>query len=806
MTNLPTNVICLGPIQSSVYYINNGNLYVHSFNGTVLHSYTVGVSIGSLSGISSLTPITCYVDYDGAVFFTVEYKNDNVIFRRWEIDFNQHSLVLIKTITYLKHGTYYFDYAGFSVQRYDRLITSPLAIGSYRVYLNSTSLLEVGLECVIGPSTAGSSIGRFVFAKITGVHTTYVDIDKPVDYDFKAGDPVTVMGDLIFASYRGVSGSSIPVLYYLDSSSFAIKRYSSLYQIAAVKGIFFINNLLYMASKYNFYTYRCDINALNSILYSYQKCVDYMDVYGIIALTGNEFFTIQIKGVSFSNFLCNVADFNNYGLVNNITDVYPNTVSIAVDEYSNITDSDGVVYVLDQYGRGLYGQHVYVESDDGGSSISSTNWYTDIYGKVEFTYSYGDNTTQTLKAYVNSTYSSRSSDYVFGYCTTYKKQITYYTTSSVRLNGLDNIECNVNVYKVKLEYEVICDVVKKGIKHTTLISTFTSPIAGEYYIGVYGLTKTTHSVLDNIVGINTLGGSSLSTYITAYTNGPISVNTTVSTFIFISYFKPIPFSHNNPRNSIIDFFIYPSSYPLDIPTFTFNINEVNNELGINSGWCNITEQGSITLIDVGGRYAIKFTYDNPELYHYDSTIYCRIEVYDTAAIPNRYFYQCYFSTVADYNAPITVSVSPECYDKDVPIDADICVVINDDGAGVKNDSIKLYVDGVPVYYTVYNVSGGTAILYKNTPKFFPGAIVTYSWKASDNLGNTLYDSCLFTVEESKGPDINVEPICGDIVDNRFSFYFDIYDAGSGIKEDSIELILHNKLAPFIGKEILYRIK
>ncbi len=804
--NLPTSVVCLGPIQSCAYYYYDDKLNVKRFTNTFVHSYNINVNTGNIIGLTFAGNYTGTVDYDGALFFTFEDKGDIVAFRRWELDFNQHSLVLRKTATYPKHSYYYFDYCGFTVENFARSITSPLAYGSNRVYISNTSFIEVGQLCVVGPSTAGSSNGKVESIKVIHVDANFVILERAVNNDYKYGDPVTFIGNLILASKFGIGGSYIPMLYYLDIDTLHVVGYNSVYQLSSVVGASFADNNLYLTSKYNTYIYRVDQDKIANSIYLYQKCNGYLDVFNIVASNGGEFYTVQKMKATFSNFSCSVSSFSRYGFVSNMTMSYANTVSVVLEELTDSDTVNGSVYVFDQYGRGLYGQRVTVVSDDTESEIHSSNWYTDVYGKIYFTYKYGDNSDQKITAYVSSTYPDRSSDYVFGIYHFYLSLVPEITTNTIKL--LDEYRSQLYQYicEFELEYEEELSNMEKGIGCTSEIHDFKSDIKSDYKVGVYA---TVLDYLSDVIcdsNINGRGIGEVATYITAYTNGPVTVNTQINTFIFISYFKPIPFSTKNPRNAFIDVYIFPSGYTLNVSTFNFSIREVNVGLEYDSGWIDITQLGNIDLIDIGGRYAIRFTYLNESRYKYSSVVNCRLFIYDNAAIPNRYYFECWFSIVEDIDKPVTISESPECGDVDVPVDADICVVVNDDGVGIDTDNIRLYVDGIPVYYTVYSLDNNVVMVYKNVAKFFPGSIVTYSWTIQDELGNIMHEACQFSVEQSKSPLIIVEDICDDIVDNRFSFSFDVYDTGSGVKYDSVELILHNKLAPFISRPILYRIK
>jgi hypothetical protein len=481
-------------------------------------------------------------------------------------------------------------------------------------------------------------------------------------------------------------------------------------------------------------------------------------------------------------------------------------VAVAVPFFINLTTLYGEVSVLDQYSRGVIGVVVTFDLNDTNGHISCSNYTTDVYGKVYFEYTIGDNPEQVILAYVNSTYFHRSVDYIFGRCFFYNKRYTITANSNLRLISNLISQYVIDMRREDLEYFEDINIKDSNTICDNYIECPVSPVEGSSKCNNTVDYLDTSSTFICDANINGDGMSELYTAITAYTNGSISTSTIVDIFLFLSYFKPNPFSDRNTIDSIIDFYIYPSSYSLDIDTLHVNVLEINNDINYVSGWMDIVNDGSLTLIDIGGKYAIRFTYSKPTDYYYNSTIYCIITIYDKAPIPNKYRYECYFKIIPDYKKPTVVATSPECDSYGVDKDVDICVIIDDEGSGVDINTIHMYVDGIPVYFTVYTVGNGIAIMYNNNLGFFPGSFVTYTIVAADNEGNKLRKSCMFNVKGSNAPEIVVEPICGGVVDNRFSFYFDVFDKGSGVKYDEVELILHNKLAQFTSKPILYRIK
>jgi hypothetical protein len=293
----------------------------------------------------------------------------------------------------------------------------------------------------------------------------------------------------------------------------------------------------------------------------------------------------------------------------------------------------------------------------------------------------------------------------------------------------------------------------------------------------------------------------------AYTNPLISDNTIVSNFTFMDYFLPTCYSIKNPRSVNIDFIIFPQTYAFDVPTFSFKIREVNSIFNYDSGFREVSDDGTVTLIDLGGgRYSIHFFYSPSPWYKFFSRINCSLRIYDTASPANLFRFGCYFDIIEDYVAPTVITTSPQCGDTDVPKDIDICATINDVGTGINTDSIVLMLDGIPVNPAIYTTTSGVLLTYSPFVDFNSGAGVSLSIRALDMNNNIMLESCKFYIADSDKSDIVPEDICADVVDNRFSFYFDVFDTGGGVKYDTVKLFLNNKLADIIMRPVIERIR
>jgi hypothetical protein len=115
-------------------------------------------------------------------------------------------------------------------------------------------------------------------------------------------------------------------------------------------------------------------------------------------------------------------------------------------------------------------------------------------------------------------------------------------------------------------------------------------------------------------------------------------------------------------------------------------------------------------------------------------------------------------------------------------------------------------DGIPVTPLLYTTASGVLLTYSPSVDFNSGAGVSLSIRALDMNNNLMLESCKFYIADSDAPAIVPEDICSYVVDNRFSFYFDVFDTGGDVKFDTVKLFLNNKLADIIMRPVIERIR
>jgi hypothetical protein len=804
--NISEQTCSIGPTEGLFYYINDSSLVSVNYDGDIISLYTKSSYTNPIKFISFACSSKSSFDYSGALVFTVEEGVSNVVFRRWVLDLNTISLKEVKAVSYNKLGYYSFDIRGFSIEKYIRNVAVNASVGQNYIEIDSTVHIKSGQECIIGPSTSETHYNDVTTSEVDYIIGNKVYLTESLDNSFVVGDYITFVGDLLVSSAVGISNGAVPIIYIMDSKGFWVKDERVLYQIRTISCSDFNNDRLYLCSNYCVYIINNTTYEVSNILYSYQHCNGYKQAYGIVVVSDEVFYTLQKDIVSFSNFNCSVESNSTYNLVINSFERYINSSQISFGSYVDSNKINVTAKILDQYAIPVYNVTARFKTSDSVGSFSNDAVITNISGEASTVYTFGDDITQVLTAYTNTTFAWRSSDYVYG-------------NNYVNILGDVESRCFVSSYGdvtssvVESFYSSVIDadgvigfLQKLYIAHGNMgmIDDVTSTtdiysMSDEIYQDIVVRLDAGYSIVAEGLVFNSLS---------AYTNYPLDDIAHVYMFEFLNEFLPECYSIKNSRSVIINLLISPRTYAFDISSFSFKIREINSIFNYDSGIRDVTADGIVTPIDLGGgRYSINFVYSPDPLYKFSSRIHCYLNVYDTDLPRNLIMFGCYFDIIPDYIPPTVVSISPACGAINVPKNVDVYAVISDGvGTGINPDTIELMLDGIPVIPAVYTISGGYSLSYHPVIDFNSGAGVSLNIKAFDYNDNLMSKSCKFYIEESNKPEIVPEDICADVVDNRFSLYFDVFDTGGGVKFDTVKLFLDNKDVDLIVKPVIKRIR
>lgn len=802
--DISTKACSIGPTEGLFYYIGNSTVESVNYSGDIISSYIKASYTNDIIFITFAGASTSFFDYSGAIFFTVEKGPSDITFRRWFLDLNTIALKEIKSKRYNKVGYYSFDVKGFSIEKFIRTVTVPAGSGQSYIHIDNPVNIKPDQECIIGPSTISSCLNNVTFTEVDYIDGNCVYLKMPLDNSFDGGDSIVFIGNLIVSSSTGISNTTMPTFYLLDPQTFLVKDYSVLYQIRTIASTDFNNDTLYLCSNYCLYLVDINTYEVSNTLYLYQQCNgNYKQVYNILVISSSQFYTLQKDIVSFENFGCSISSTSTYNLCFNSFLRYINAVALSFGEFSAANKVNITAKVLDQYMLPVSNVEVTFNTSDSLGNFLDNEMYTNVSGTATTIYTLGDDTLQNLVAYTDSTFAWRSNDYIYG-----KNFIKIYgdIVSSIVVDSYGDVDSDlvVPLYNKDVESNLLFPLTDYSIFKSTTLKSIPN-IISDGHIVCYGdvLSSSTVTVdAGHSIEATGLVFNSESTYI----NEALHDDAVVSTFTFLHYFLPEPYSVKNSRGVVIDFLIHPSVYAFDLSSFSFKIREVNTIFNYDSGKKEISNVGTTTSIDLGGgRYAIRFVYIPNPLYKFYSRIYCYLNIYDTAPTRNLIKFKCWFDIIEDYIPPEVVSTSPVCGSTGVPKDVDVYVTLRDTGIGINPNTIRLMLDGIPVIFDTYSVVGGYSLIHHPVVNFNSGAGVSLNVRALDYNNNLMSKSCKFYIEDSNMPDIVPEDICSDIVDNRFSMYFDVYDTGGGIKFDSVKLFLDNKLAEVIVKPIIERI-
>lgn len=286
----------------------------------------------------------------------------------------------------------------------------------------------------------------------------------------------------------------------------------------------------------------------------------------------------------------------------------------------------------------------------------------------------------------------------------------------------------------------------------------------------------------------------------------------IDQFVFVEDAKPKFWSSKNPIDTDVWIRLRPFAFSLDNDTLRMWIREYSY-LG-DTGYYEITNNIDITNFDAGGGLlGVEITYNPPQDFKHDSLVFVRIEVYDTAYIPNYIYTEYWFYIIPDYKAPYLINKDPEHGEVNVPIDKTIYFEIMDAGTGINRDSLEVLLNSRRVandYLTVEEVSRYYfKVTYQPPTDLYYGKDYKVAVKVEDtsqrkNALNTSYE---FRTADSTGV-LFIDPTPGPCKAGMRRFQdvsVVVLGDGNGVDKDTIRMQVFNKdISPKVVP-IIYRI-
>ena len=273
--------------------------------------------------------------------------------------------------------------------------------------------------------------------------------------------------------------------------------------------------------------------------------------------------------------------------------------------------------------------------------------------------------------------------------------------------------------------------------------------------------------------------------------------TTLDQFIFVDEAIPEFWSIKNPIDTNIWIRLRPFAYSLRISSAKMFVREIWWDG--DTGYVDVSSQLTIETFDAGGGLlGLELTYNPPQDFHHNSTVYVFIEVYDIAPNPNRITTNYWFEVIPDYKAPYLDNLSPNREQDNVNIDTDIYFEIKDLGTGVDIDTLELFINSrVVVPTNIVKVSDHHyKVTYTPPTNFFFDKRVTVGVIVNDltNYDNWLNDRYAFYTAESD--DIYFTEFLPGACKRGLSRFTDVsflaLGIGSGIDRDTLRLQVREK--------------
>jgi len=308
-------------------------------------------------------------------------------------------------------------------------------------------------------------------------------------------------------------------------------------------------------------------------------------------------------------------------------------------------------------------------------------------------------------------------------------------------------------------------------------------------------------------------------------------------FIFVEDAVPSFWSEKNARETDIWIRMRPFAFSLNGDTLKFYIREVwtADDHHYDTGYYDVIQRygwppnNDIITLDyflaAGNEQdpvlGIEFTFNNPDIFHHNSTVYVHIEIEDTAAEPNLIYTDYWFKVIPDFNAPYLINEDPVREEDHVALDTRLYFEIKDDGEGIDIDTLEVFLNSRTVYNAGWPANPDTVIEqvsinhYKVTidlpfdlqygKDYSVGVRVT---DVSENR-NKLRDSYRFYTRQSEAPWFtNFDPWkCRRGMPIFTDVSFVVLGAGDGVDAQTIRIQVHDKDVTDKSKitPIIYRI-
>jgi hypothetical protein len=270
---LPQSNFCFGPQTDTICTIDTSNLdtvlRVKDTGGSNLMELTLSSNIVSdVVRLEYVGPRGLSSMLDSATFLTFEKVNDTrCMIKRWLVRLSYNELLLKEQVVKQTSGYEYYNASDFAVEYHSVTFTAPNENYNY-IDISSATNIKAGTRLFLGPSTDADNYDETEYVTVHHVASylggTRVYLNSFLTNQYASGDPITYYSYVyVFSSIAYGGDSSKGSLYKLDgytwstievdSKSFynkveASRWYPASRSIASVIG----TNMLFV-SPYNYY-------------------------------------------------------------------------------------------------------------------------------------------------------------------------------------------------------------------------------------------------------------------------------------------------------------------------------------------------------------------------------------------------------------------------------------------------------------------------------------------------------------------------------------------------------------------------
>lgn len=799
-------------------------------------------------------------------FYTLEHISSSQCYiREWWLDGPNAQFKLKNTLNITTSGSNYFDCYDMAVEHYITSFSGSVTSGTGLIYLNSYyNLLEVGDKLLLGPSGDVTNLYAYEWVNVTYVDGNAISISSTTSgitacqYEYAGGDDISFSKHVyLFSDVGQNNDTSKGALYKLTIASGVVESvgnsgvfsgiraaaWSSDYQMPGfVKGtnLYYVEPTNYLVQK---------SHALNNIESDKSAVIPIYD----LVFNANTIYRLQLKKTLVDDSGTRTTySWATYNYHQDVINFY--TKSIDVETYPDgvvLNDESVALYctVRDQYGVGLTGKTMTFSKSSGDTGGYFTPLdgivYTNSSGVAQISYhtgyydptAGGSNTEDIIikiKTDGASTYTG--STFVWDGIT-----LPFYKKFSIDLNNItqkptwsggmptigsdlytqaylkqvnDTTEMTNFMYIPSLSKFQFpggdWSVTGAPINNTTMIAQ----LANFPAIGMFSQINRQESVDLRFVQLKqqSNSGEISQLYVSKHTSTGHKDTALVDQFQFIQDAIPAFWSLKNAVNTNIWIRLRPYAFSLNQSTVVFEVRELS--YAGDTGYVNVTSSCVITTFDAGGGLlGIDILYNPSVDFHYNSIVYVRIAVYDTAPAPNIIVIDYWFKVIADYKMPYITNEFPAREEEDVDVGTSISFDIYDIGVGVDISTLEFFVNNRLEYPTYSGTSDGYHVTYTPDIPFNYGETITVSVKITDlsSIKNTLYDAWRFYCEGSSGPWIDPDSFypknCTKGVYRKLTgVSANVYGVdGTGVDYDSILFEVGGKQRNVRITPIIYRI-